>query len=385
MPHKYFDIAEFIRHTFNSPNGFISLHEPCFIGNEKKYLAECIDSTFVSSVGKFVDLFEEQIADYTKSAKAVVCVNGTSALHMALLLSGVERGDEVITQPLTFVATGNAINYCGAIPVFIDVDIDTMGLSPAALEKWLNDNVDYPNKNSKPVNKTTGRKISAVVPMHTFGHPCRIDEITEICSAYNIQVVEDAAESIGSFYKGQHTGTFANIGVLSFNGNKTITSGGGGMLLFNDTSKAEYAKHLTTQAKIQHKWEFSHNEIGYNYRMPNINAAVGLAQLEQLNFILNKKRILADLYQDFFQTRDIKYMVEPHFGKSNFWLNAIALNNMEERNEFLEFMNNNGIQARPIWQLLNKLSMFSKNQCGDLTNSNWLEERIVNIPSSVII
>ena len=266
----YKSVVDFI-HKLYGTDELVPLHAPCFIGNEKKYLNECIDTTFVSSVGKFVDRFEEMIVDYTGTAKAVVCVSGTNALHMALLLVGVERNDEVISQALTFVATANAISYIGAHPVFIDVDKDTMGLSPEKLEKWLQASAEM--KNGFCYNKKTGRRIKACVPMHTFGHPVKISELARVCDRYNIELVEDAAESIGSFYKGQHTGTFGKIGVISFNGNKTITTGGGGILLFRDHELGAYAKHLTTQAKVPHRWEFIHDHIGYNYRMPNINAA----------------------------------------------------------------------------------------------------------------
>ena len=296
---SYQFIVDKIRELYCEPEKFIPLHTPLFIGNEKKYLEECIDSTYVSSVGKFVGLFEDKIAEYTGSVRAVACVYGTSALHIALKLAGVEQHDEVITQPLTFIATANAISYCGAKPLFLDVDIKTMGLSPTALETFLSSDTEM--KTDGCYNRSTGNRIKACVPMHTFGHPCRIDEIALICQKYKIELIEDAAESIGSFYKGKHTGTFGKTGVLSFNGNKIITTGGGGMLLFNDEDLAQRAKHLTTQAKIPHAWEFDHNEIGYNYRMPNINAALGLAQMEQLNFFLENKRELADNYKLFFK------------------------------------------------------------------------------------
>jgi perosamine synthetase len=364
------------------PEGFIPLHAPVFMGNEKKYLNECIDSTFVSSVGKFVDRFEEMVSNYTGAKQAVVCVNGTNALQLALQLVGVERNDEIITQALTFIATANAISYCGADPVFLDVDKETMGLSPIAVETWLKDNAVI--KDGVCYNKTTKRRIRACVPMHTFGHPVKLDELINVCEKYNIELVEDAAESLGSFYKGKHTGTFSKVGILSFNGNKTITTGGGGMLLFNDEELAKHAKHITTQAKIPHKWEFSHDEIGYNFRMPNLNAALGCAQLEKLDKILESKRITSNVYKDFFQNMDIEYFTEPEDCKSNYWLNAIILPNKEERETFLEFTNENGVMTRPIWQLMNRLPMFKDCQRDDLVNSIWFEERVVNIPSSVI-
>ncbi len=388
---KFSEIVRFIREKYNKPEGFLALHEPRFTGNEKQYINECIDSTFVSSVGKFVDRFEEDIARFTGATKAVVCVNGTNALHLALLLAGVKQDEEVITQPLTFIATANAISYCKAQPVFTDVDRETLGLSPDALKRWLKENVVMQSNENLasgieyPINKTTGRRIAAVVPMHTFGHPCRIDEIAVICKDYNIQLVEDAAESLGSFFKGQHTGTFGNIGVISFNGNKIITTGGGGILLFNDESLAQKAKHLTTQAKVPHAWEFVHDDIGYNYRMPNINAALGVAQLEQIDKFLLAKRNLAKDYKSFFDGISIKFVEEPENTESNYWLNAILLNNRDERNTFLEYTNKNGIMTRPVWELLNRLPMFKKAQCGDLSNAEWIADRLVNITSSVII
>jgi aminotransferase in exopolysaccharide biosynthesis len=407
---KFKEIIEFIRDLYKTPTGFIPLHAPVFNGNEKKYLNECIDTTFVSSVGKFVDLFEEKIAEYTGATKAVSCVNGTNALHLALQLVGVERDTEVITQPLTFVATANAISYCGAHPVFLDVDMDTMGLSPQALKNWLEQNVKIDPRTNHSINQSTNRIVSACVPMHTFGRPCRIDEIVEICNEYNIPVVEDAAESLGSYYKNKHTGTFGKIGVLSFNGNKVITTGGGGMLLFKDEELAKRAKHLTTQAKVPHPWEFNHDAIGYNYRMPNINAALGLAQLEQLPKFLESKRQIAESYKNFFSNNQspdsnhstlpagrqvnqsanllvkqpILFVDEPINAVSNFWLNCILLSNREERDAFLKFSNENAVMTRPAWTLMNELPMFTDCQADDLKNAYDIADRLVNLPSSVI-
>ena len=377
----YSDVVQFIRTTFNEPNGFIPLHAPCFTGNEKAYLNECIDTTFVSSVGKFVDRFEEMIVEYTGTQKAVVCVNGTNALHLALILVGVEHNDEVITQPLTFIATANAISYCGAHPVFIDVDKDTMGLSPAKMKEWLKEYTEI--RDNACFNKSTQRRIKACVPMHTFGHPVHLDELVQLCNEYHIELVEDAAESLGSFYKEKHTGTLGKIGVLSFNGNKTITTGGGGMLLFQDEELGVYAKHLTTQAKIPHRWEFVHDHIGYNYRMPNINAALGCAQMEKIIEFVANKRNLAQKYSDFFEDKDMDFFVEPKDCCSNYWLNVVVLKNKEERDEFLTCTNDNGVMTRPVWQLMNRLPMFKNCQCGDLSNAEWFEERVVNLPSSV--
>ena len=387
MDSNYSNVLKFIRELYGAPTGFIPLHAPVFSGNEKAYLNECIDTTFVSSVGKFVDMFELEMAKFTGSARAVSCVNGTNALHLALKLVGVEAETEVLTQPLTFIATANAISYCGAKPVFIDVDNDTLGLSPVSLRKWLEENTVPPANSQSPINKSTGKPITACVPMHTFGHPCRIEEIVEICNTYNIPVVEDAAESLGSYYKGKHTGNFGKVGVLSFNGNKVLTTGGGGMLLFNDEQLATKAKHLTTQAKVPHPWEFNHDAVGYNYRMPNINAALGLAQLEQLPKFLESKRNIAESYKLFFskfKSLNINFVVEPINSKSNYWLNSILLGSKEERDEFLRYSNENGVMTRPVWTLMNKLPMFSDAQCGDLKNAEHIEDRLVNLPSSVI-
>ena len=303
------DVISFIQNTYKTKE-FIPLHEPRFIGNEKKYLNECIDSTFVSSAGKFVDEFEEKIASYTGAKYAIATSNGTSALHVSLLLANVEQNDEVITQPLTFVATCNAIRYCGAQPIFVDVDRDTMGLSPSALKEFLENNTSV--KKQQCVNNKTGRVIKACVPMHTFGHPCRIDEIKDICNKYYIFLIEDAAESVGSFYKDKHTGSFGQVGVMSFNGNKIITAGGGGCILTSDKRLAKKAKHLTMTAKVPHKWDFNHDMVGYNYRMPNLNAALLVAQLENLDNFIHSKRKLANMYEDFFKATDYTFLNEIH-------------------------------------------------------------------------
>ena len=376
------EVIAFIQKKYKT-TGFIPLHEPHFIGNEKKYLNECMDSTFVSSVGKFVGEFEEKIAKYTGAKYAVATSNGTSALHISLMLANVESGDEVITQPLTFVATCNAINYCGAKPIFIDVDKDTMGMSPVALEAFLKENAII--KDQQCVNKSTGNIIKVCVPMHTFGHPCRIDEIQRICKEWHIILVEDSAESLGSFYNNQHTGTFGELGVISFNGNKIITSGGGGCILTNSEELAKKAKHITTTAKEPHKWEYTHDLVGYNYRMPNLNAALIVAQLEQLEGFLKSKRFLAKSYEDFFNDGNIQFVSEPENSKSNYWLNSIILKDKIQRNLFLDETNSQSVMTRPIWTLMNKLPMFKEAQCGDLTNSEWLEDRVVNIPSSVVL
>ena len=380
---------------------FIPLAVPVFVGNEKKYLNECIDTTFVSSVGKFVDRFEEEMAKYTGTKRAVVCVSGTNALHMSLLLAGVKQDDEVLTQALTFIATCNALSYIGAHPVFIDVDRSTMGLSPNALKEWLAKNAEV-RKNTRVTdlpksqnfaykedklacyNKNTGRRIKGCVPMHTFGHPVRIEEIVAICKEWHIELVEDAAESIGSTYKGKHTGTFGKVGAISFNGNKTITTGGGGMMLFNDEELATYAKHITTQAKISHRWEFCHDHIGYNYRMPNINAAIGCAQLENLDKYVVSKREIAVKYAEFFRNVDgIDFFTEPENCFSNYWLNVVILKNKDAQLDFLQQTNDNGVMTRPIWELMNRLPMFENCETDGLKNTVWFADRVVNIPSSV--
>lgn len=380
MESSYKKITDFIHDLYGAPE--VPLHAPCFIGNEKKYLAECVDTTFVSSVGQFVDRFEEKMAQYTGAARAVTCVNGTNALHLALLLVGVARGDEVLTQALTFIATCNAIRYIDAHPVFLDVDQSTMGLSPDAMREWLSRNAEI--KDSQCFNKNTRRRIKACVPMHTFGHPARIDEIAAVCEEYHIELVEDAAESLGSLYKGQHTGLFGRVGVISFNGNKTITTGGGGMLLLNNEELGAQAKHLTTQAKVPHHWEFIHDRVGYNYRMPNINAALGCAQLEHLEeFVLNKRET-AEKYHAFFATiDDMDYFLEPENCRSNYWLNTILLKDRQAQQDFLQYTNDHGVMTRPAWQLMNRLEMFKGCETDGLKQTQWLEERIVNIPSSV--
>lgn len=372
--------VEFVRNIYKTKE-FIALHEPRFIGNEKKYLYECIDSTFVSSVGRFVDEFEKKIAEFTGAKYAIATTNGTSALHVSLLLADVQSDDEVITQPLTFIATCNAISYCGAKPVFVDVDMETMGLSPDALQKFLEINCEIQNK--KCINKKTGRTIKACVPMHTFGHPCRIDAIKEICDHWHIILVEDAAESLGSYYKNRHTGTFGKLGAISFNGNKIITAGGGGCIITDDETLANKAKHMTTTAKIPHRWEYTHDMISYNYRLPNINAALLVAQLEQLKIFLKDKRELANSYEDFFQKSEFQFVKEPKGSQSNYWLNSVILKNREQRDEFLQFTNDNGVMTRSIWTLMNKLDMFKDCQYGELTNCEYLEDIVVNIPSSV--
>ena len=378
----YKKLSKFIREYYNQETGLIPLHSPIFKGNEKKYVLDAIDSTFVSSVGSYVDKLEVEICDYTGSDYAVAIVNGTSALHLSLLLAGVCEGDEVITQPLSFVATSNAISYCKAIPHFVDVDKETLGLSPSILNDYLKQIAHV--KNGCCYNLKTGNKISACVPVHTFGLTMYIDEIVEICNQYNINVVEDAAESLGSFYKKKHTGTFGLLGVFSFNGNKIVTAGGGGAIVTNDEKLAKKAKYLSTQAKISHKWEYSHNKIGFNYRMPNINAALLFAQIECLEFFVQKKRDLSDSYHQFFKDYEVvDLMREIDKSRSNYWLNTLLLENQNQRDLFLNSLNKFNIMSRPVWNLLNNLIMYKKCPKSDLSNSLWLEKRLVNIPSSV--
>ncbi len=377
------EIIKFIKQKFDSPDKYIPLHEPRFFGNEKDYVLDAINSTYVSSVGSYVDRFEEKIAEKSGSKFAIATSNGTSALHIALLLAGVKPNDEVITQPLTFVATSNAISYTNAKCVFIDVDLDTMGMSPTKLRLFLENNTEI--RNGYAYNKVTKSKISACLPMHTFGFPCKIDKIVEICNDFNIPVVEDAAESLGSRYKEKYTGTFGKLGVYSFNGNKIITSGGGGMIITNNKKLAKLAKHMTTTAKLPHKWEYNHDMVGYNYRMPNLNAALACAQLEQLDTFINNKRELALMYYDFFKDKSINFVLENSDSFSNYWLMTVILKDLNQRNEFLKITNKNNIMTRPIWKLMNKLKMYKNCQVEDISNAKWLEERVVNISSSVRI
>lgn len=375
-------LISFIRDYFRSDE-FIPLHTPVFTGNEKAYVADTIDSTFVSSVGAYVDRFEQDMVRYTGAPKAVATVNGTAALHIALKLAGVEPGDLVITQPLTFVATCNAVAYCGADPVFVDVDRHTLGLSPSALEIWLEENARI-DADGACRTKNDNRAIRACVPMHTFGHPADLDGLVAVTGRWNIMLVEDAAESLGSFYKGKHTGTFGAVGTLSFNGNKIMTTGGGGMILAGE-ELAAHAKHLTTTAKKPHPYEYIHDEVGYNYRLPNLNAALGCAQLEQLEQFIEAKRALAAKYEAFFSGSEYQFVTEPDECRSNYWLNAVICEDKAHRDSLLKTTNDKGVMTRPIWALMNHLAMYQYCRQGDLTNSQWLEQRVVNLPSSVIL
>ncbi|SLJ83931.1 4-keto-6-deoxy-N-Acetyl-D-hexosaminyl-(Lipid carrier) aminotransferase [Psychrobacter sp. DAB_AL43B] len=366
-----------------STNDFIPLHAPTFTGNEQTYLAETITSTFVSSVGKFVSEFEQKIEAFTHTSRAIATVNGTAALHSALHLSDVKAGDLVLTQALTFVATCNALHHMGAKPVFIDIELNSFGLCPNATSAWLSDNAML-DGDDQCRHKESGAAIKAVMPMHTFGHPVQIDELLTICQEWNLTLIEDAAESLGSYYKNQHTGTLGRFGALSFNGNKVITTGGGGMLLCREQADGMRAKHITTTAKVPHAYEFYHDEAGFNYRMPNLNAALGCAQMEQLQAKLANKRVIAKRYAEFFEGSNFRFVKEPDYARSNYWLNAVVCPDLDTRNTLLETTNAQGVMTRPVWQLMHRLPMFANALRGDLTNSEWAEARLVNLPSSPV-
>lgn len=369
-------------HKLHGSDELLPLHEPNFSGNEKKYVADCIETGWVSSVGKYVNRFEDMLVEYTGVKRAVAVVNGTAALHIALKIVGVQPDDEVLIPSLTFVATGNAVTYCGASPHFIDVSNETLGIDPHKLEGHLKNTVIL--KNGVSINKYTGKVIRAIIPMHTFGHPVDLDPLIELCERYNIVVVEDAAESLGSYYKGVHTGNFGAAAALSFNGNKIITTGGGGAILTNDDELADYAKHLTTTAKVPHAWEYVHDEIGYNYRMPNINAALGCAQLEQIENYLSHKRRLANLYEQIITKYEgISLFKESDHATSNYWLQAMIIDSEKYKiNEVLDGLNGKNIMARPIWKPLHLLSPFQDYYKSDLSVTEQLQHQIINLPSS---
>ncbi|MCV5577698.1 LegC family aminotransferase [Escherichia coli] len=375
-------LIEFIRECYKTSK-FIPLHAPIFSGNERTYVMETLDSTFVSSVGKFVNEFERKVKEFTGSAYAVATVNGTAALHSALYMAQVKPGDFVITQALTFVATCNSIYHLGAEPIFVDISPVSLGLCPRAVERYLEENAELDETGC--IHRQTGRRIKAIVPMHTFGHPVELDELAAISFKWKLTLVEDAAESLGSFYKGRHTGTIGALGAISFNGNKIITTGGGGIVLCNSEDLGKRLKHLTTTAKIPHPYEFFHDEAGFNYRMPNINAALGCAQIEMLNEFLLKKRKLAQMYKDFFSLSDVEFVTEPEYAHSNYWLNSIICVDQQQRNEIIEQTNNSGVMTRPVWQLMHRLPMFKNSLCGELTYSEFIEARLVNLPSTPII
>jgi len=378
---KTTSIVDFVRDTYKT-NEFIPLHAPTFAGNEKAYVMETIESTYVSSVGKFVDDFERKVEVYTGTARAVATVNGTAALHAALYMADVQRGDLVITQALTFVATCNALYHMGAEPIFLDVSPVSLGLCPKAVDAFLEENAEVTDMGC--IHKKTGRRIKAIVPMHTFGHPVELDELVTVCLKWNITLVEDAAESLGSFYKGKHTGTIGDFGAVSFNGNKIITTGGGGMVLCKTQESGVRAKHVTTTAKVPHPYEFFHDEPGFNYRMPNMNAALGCAQMEVIEQYLKQKRELAKCYNEFFEGTDFKFVTEPDYAQSNYWLNAIICPDKESREEVLTGTNSSGVMTRPIWQLMHRLPMFENAIRGELTYSEFIEAHLINLPSTPV-
>ncbi len=359
------------------------LHKPSFFGNEKKYLNDCINSSFVASRGEYNERLEEVLSNYVDVNNVILLNSGTSALHISLILMGIRPGYEVILPAMTFVATANAIRYCNAIPHFVDCDELTLGIDPIALKKWLKKIVIKKGKYS--YNKLTNNRIFSIMPMHTFGHPCNIDELIKISLEYNLKIIEDSAESLGSFYKKKHTGTIGNIGVLSFNGNKTITTGAGGAILINDKKIADKARHISSTAKVIHKWDFIHDKVGYNYRMSNLNAALGLAQMENIEKILKSKRKLFSLYDKAFQSiKEIEIFKEPINCKSNYWLQTLILKKEfeKEKENILELTNKKEIMTRPVWKLLHKLKPFKSFPKAPLPVSISLEKRIINIPSS---
>ena len=374
-------LVSFVREQYATTE-FIPLHAPVFRGRERELVLDTLESTFVSSVGAFVDRFERDTAAFCASPRAVAVMNGTAALHISLVLAGVERDDLVVTQSLTFVATCNAIAYCGAQPLFIDVDRSTLGLSPTALDAWLQEHALIDDAGDCRT-RDGHRRIRACVPMHTFGHPVDLDALVDVCTRWRLVLIEDAAESLGSYYKGRHTGTFGRIGVLSFNGNKIMTTGGGGMVLV-DEELGKRAKHLTTTAKIPHPYEFFHDEVGYNYRMPNLNAALGCAQLEQLPAFLESKRALAQRYIQFFEGTNLQPILEPEHCRSNYWLNGVICEDPAQRDALLKATNEAGVMTRPIWALMTRLPAHANALAGPLDNAQWLEARVVNLPSSVL-
>ena len=374
------EIIDFIRGLYPHMDPVL-LHSPNFAGNEKRYLAECIDTNYVSYVGRFVVAIEDKVREITGSRFAVAMVNGTAALQMALISCGIGPGDEVITQSLTFAATAAGIIHAGATPAFVDVERETLGMSPDSLKAYLGANAI--KKDGRLVDKVSGKAIRAVLPVHIFGHPVRIAEIKSICDEYDLLLVEDAAESLGSYRDGKHTGTTGNVAIISFNGNKLVTTGGGGMLITDDDEIANCARYLSTTAKRPHAWEFFHDEVGYNLRMPSLNAAVGYAQLEYFDRILASKRDTAELYHEFFAKLGIETVREPAGCASNYWLNAIILRSRAEREDFLTYTNANRVQTRPVWTLMHRLPPYKDYPRSDTPVAEWLEDRIVNVPSSM--
>jgi perosamine synthetase len=380
------EVIDALQEVLSNGKKTVALHEPFFSGNEWSYVKDCLDTGWVSSVGKYVDQFEEMLEDFTGVKKAIAVVNGTAALHLCLKLVGVDPGDEVLVPTLTFVGTANAVAYCGAIPHFVDCEQRTLGLDSEKLKEHLLDVCE--ERSEGGFNKQTGRRIKAVIPMHTFGHPVDLDPLMDICIGYKLELVEDAAESLGSYYKGRHTGNFGKVAACSFNGNKTITTGGGGAILTNDEELGQLAKHLTTTARVPHPWAIQHDRIGYNYRLPNINAALGCAQMEKLPEFLRAKRNLAEKYRKVFQGLDgIRFFTEPEFAKSNYWLNILLLDedNLNQLDVLLEVTNSLGIMTRPVWTLMHRLPMFEECPRMNLSEAESLESRLINIPSSVFL
>lgn len=381
MNRQWMEFTENIKRLYKKD--FVALHEPTFNGHEVNYVTDCINTGWVSSVGSYVTRFEEGLADFVGVKRAVAVVNGTAALHIALKIVGVEANDEVLIPSLTFIATANAVSYLQAIPHFVEVDEKTLGINTIKLESYLREIAEL--RQGDLYNKQTKRRIKALVPMHTFGHPCMMDELVAICDKFKLVLVEDAAESLGSYYKGKHTGTFGKASAMSFNGNKIITTGGGGAILTDDETLADYAKHLTTTAKVPHRWEFVHDEIGFNYRMPNINAALGCAQLEKLPKFIEQKRDLAKFYQKIIMNIEgVQLLKEPAYAQSNYWLQTIMLDERYKRDELLDFLNENGIMSRPIWKPMHELEIFRECPKMDLTVTERLEQSIINITSTPV-
>lgn len=375
-------IIAFIRSLYPGTDA-VPLHAPVFCGNEKHYVLDCLDSTFVSSVGPYVSRLERMVCEVTGAGFAVATNCGTAALHAALLVAGVKAGDEVLTQPISFVATANAVAYCQADPVFIDVAVDTLGLCPDSLADFLSSRTEM--KGGACHNATTGRRIAACVPMHTFGHPVAIERLVALCARFHIPVIEDAAEALGSSVNGKHCGTFGQAGVISFNGNKIVTSGGGGMIITDDKTFADTARHLTTTAKKPHPYAYEHTDVGYNYRMPNLNAALCCGQLEQLDTFVGKKRQIAEQYRRFFSGSSSTFVTEPAGARSNYWLNAIVMASQEERDALLNATSRVGVMTRPVWTPLNRLPMFAHCQTFATATADFMAQRIVNLPSSVLL
>ncbi|WP_285397565.1 LegC family aminotransferase [Lysinibacillus sp. fls2-241-R2A-57] len=381
MNKQWIKFAENINQLYRK--NFVPLHEPTFNEKEVEYVTDCVKTGWVSSVGSYVTRFEEDLAKFVGVKRAVAVVNGTAALHIALKIVGVESNDEVLLPSLTFIATANAVSYLQAIPHFVDVNEETLGVDPFKLEKYLEEIAEL--RQGELYNKQTNRRIKALLPMHTFGHPCMMDELITLCEKYKLILIEDAAESLGSYYKGKHTGTFGKVSAMSFNGNKIITTGGGGAILTNDEELADYAKHLTTTAKVPHRWEFIHDEIGFNYRMPNINAALGCAQLEKMPEYIKQKRNLTKFYENLVANFEgIRLFREPFNTQSNYWLQAILLDEHYNRDEILGFLNEQGVMSRPIWTPMHELEMFIQCPKMDLAVTERLKQRVINIPSTPI-